>query len=242
MRSAMRDAGVGWLAVAGGLRYGAPASVARRGRLMPCRHRVRLADKTTSSTGLGFSVAAQARHADRTRDGARRNRADRTAPRGVLRALPLPKSGSTGVQPRLQSGEWLQAGGGDCRAGHMPQSWRSANGFHRGGASLEALARSCQGMMTEAMTLSPQTERTARAAATAYARGIAACRPRSLDIIFAPDCLRTDQPPLLASLIFRPRRAAAHGSAVHRSARLDDQTHADRRHTRGRNPRGGAGR
>ena len=51
------------------------------------------------------------------------------------------------------------------------------------------------------------------------------------------------QPPLHASLSCRPRRAwMARGLSAHRSSGLNDQAHADRFHTRGRNPRGGAGR
>ena len=50
-----------------------------------------------------------------------------------------------------------------------------------------------------------------------------------------------------ASLSSRPTRRAQSGAvprypAAHRSSVLNDQAHADRRHPRGRNPRGGAGR
>jgi hypothetical protein len=53
--------------------------------------------------------------------------------------------------------------------------------------------------------------------------------------------------PLPASLSSRPpsgthRRSGARIKTAHRSSGLDDETYADRRHTRGRNPRGGAGR
>jgi len=104
-----------------------------------------------------------------------------------------------------------------------------------------------QGMMTDATTLPPQPDQTARAAVTVHVRRAAAWRNdagrlRSLDAIIALDLLRSDQPPLHASLSNRPRRADARGPAVHRSSRLHDQTHADRYHPRGRNPRGGAGR
>jgi hypothetical protein len=53
--------------------------------------------------------------------------------------------------------------------------------------------------------------------------------------------------PLPASLSNRPMPRAQSGAAprcpaAHRSSGLNDQAHADRRHPRGRNPRGGAGR
>jgi hypothetical protein len=53
--------------------------------------------------------------------------------------------------------------------------------------------------------------------------------------------------PLPASLSSRPpsgthRRSGARIKTAHRSSGLDDETYADRRHARGRNPRGGAGR
>lgn len=53
--------------------------------------------------------------------------------------------------------------------------------------------------------------------------------------------------PLPASLPCRPPgaipiRAAFGTKPAHRSSGLNDETHADRRHARGRNPRGGAGR
>jgi hypothetical protein len=53
--------------------------------------------------------------------------------------------------------------------------------------------------------------------------------------------------PLPASLASRPltetqRRSGVCVPAAYRSLRLNDEAHADRRHTRGRNPRRGAGR
>jgi hypothetical protein len=54
--------------------------------------------------------------------------------------------------------------------------------------------------------------------------------------------LSSVRPPLHASLFPRRRARSVRVAAAHRSSGLYDQAHADRRHPRGRNPRGGAGR
>lgn len=205
-----------------------------------CRRRAEPADKTKSRARAAPAPAATGpgrRRRGRPQPPAPGGRPPGLAPPGRA-ALPFqPRHRrSTGQPPRRGDGAYLRRPLG---------AWRGpcaiSTDIHRGGASRRGSSPQFQGPMADAMTLPPQTEKAARAAPSAFARGGA--RPRRLPAMLAPlGLLRSGLPPLPASLSSRPRSALARGPAALRSSRPHDQAYADRFHPRGRNPRGGAGR
>ena len=92
-----------------------------------------------------------------------------------------------------------------------------------------------QGSMTDA---APRLACNAHPLRRYHAAEVGASGRGGAPVVLRP---RTDQPSTPCTSR-RPCRADARNRAAHRSSRLNDQAHADRRHARGRDPRGGAGR
>ena len=115
----------------------------------------------------------------------------------------------------------------------------------RAAAELKTRAAPSRGGRVRPQTQGPMTDAASRLACNAHTPRRRGFTAKGGDAVHgaAPVVLqlRTDQPSTPPASR-RPCRANARSVAAHRSSRLNDQAHADRRHPRGRNPRGGAGR
>jgi hypothetical protein len=161
-------------------------------------------------------------------------------------------------RPVIRPSHWfgrMRSGGGSAsaaaasspaprcqRAGSVASIELSGSRFHRGCSNVEHRPRR-QELIIVATMIAVRATLTNSAAIPIFDGGMTRCphvRPDDLPILE-----RTGQP--LPTSLFRrpparvPRGPAPRCRAAFRSSGLDDQAHVDRCHTRGRNPRGGAG-
>ena len=128
------------------------------------------------------------------------------------------------------------------RAGDGCRDRAGGSSFHRG-SSVRELWPARQGLSIVGIMNLVRPTLTKSAAIPILHHAMTGCPSVRPD--YAPILERTGQP--LPTRLFRrpparvPPGPAPRPGAAHRSLRLDDQTHVDRRHARGRNPRRGAG-